>query len=30
MIPNYLAWHRILEREEKELTAKWFLLAAIG
>ena len=29
MIPNSLGWHRILDREGKELTGKRFL-SAIG
>ena len=29
-LPNYLAWHRIIEREGKELSAKRFLAASIG
>jgi len=29
-IPNYLAWHRIIDREGKELSASRFLAAAIG
>lgn len=29
-IPNYLAWHRIIDREGKELSARRFLAAAIG
>lgn len=29
-IPNYLAWHRVLDREGDELTAKRFLAAALG
>lgn len=29
-LPNYLAWHRILEREGRGLTAKKFLAASLG
>lgn len=29
-IPNYLAWHRVLDREGDELTAKRFLAAALA
>lgn len=29
-IPNYLAWHRVLDREGDELTAKRFLAASLG
>lgn len=29
-IPNYLVWHRITDREGKELSARRFLAAGIG
>ncbi len=29
-IPNYLAWHRIIDLESKELSARRFLAAASG